>query len=43
LLAVNKFLNVFSYSGFWIMLTYCLAQFLIVKGIINHINTKKRT
>lgn len=42
LLAINKFLEPFSYAGFWIMLTYCLAQFLIVRGIINHINTKKR-
>ncbi len=41
LLAVNKFLNPFAYAGFWIMATYCLAQFLIVKGIINHLNTKK--
>lgn len=41
LLAVNKFLEPFALAGFWIMTTYCLAQFLIVKGIINHINTKK--
>lgn len=43
LLAVNKFLEPFAYAGFWIMTTYCLAQFLIVKGIINHINAKRET
>jgi uncharacterized membrane protein YhhN len=41
LLAVNKFLEPYAYAGFWIMSTYCFAQFLIVKGIIMHINAKK--
>ena len=36
LLAINKFYAPFSYAGFFIMLTYCLAQFLIVKGYIKN-------
>jgi uncharacterized membrane protein YhhN len=32
LLALNKFHKPFSQSGFFIMLTYCLAQYLIVMG-----------
>lgn len=36
LLALNKFYAPFSYAGFFIMLTYCLAQFLIVKGYIKN-------
>ncbi len=36
LLAVNKFLTPIPASGFWIMLTYCLAQFLLVKGFLAH-------
>ena len=34
LLAVNKFLHPFPSSGVLIMLTYCAAQFFIVKGSI---------
>ena len=34
LLAMNKFVEPFPQSGLSIMLTYTLAQFLIVKGII---------
>jgi uncharacterized membrane protein YhhN len=41
LLAVNKFLDPFSNSGFWIMSTYCLAQYLIVEGIIQHLKNEK--
>ncbi|MFM8914325.1 MAG: lysoplasmalogenase family protein, partial [Flammeovirgaceae bacterium] len=36
LLAINKFLNPLPLSGISIMLTYCLAQYLIVEGIIAH-------
>lgn len=36
ILAVNKFLDPISYSGFWIMSTYISAQFLIVKGLLKH-------
>jgi uncharacterized membrane protein YhhN len=36
LLAVNKFLEPVSYSGFWIMSTYISAQFLIVEGLLRH-------
>lgn len=34
LLAINKFYSPLAYAGFFIMLTYCLAQYLIVKGFI---------
>lgn len=34
LLAINQFTNLFSLAGFFIMLTYILAQFMIVKGIV---------
>ncbi len=34
LLAINKFTQPIDNSGFWIMLTYILAQFLIVRGLI---------
>jgi uncharacterized membrane protein YhhN len=32
LLAINKFHSSFPYSGIAVMFTYCLAQFLIVRG-----------
>jgi len=35
-LAINKFLEPVSHGTFWIMLTYGAAQFLIVKGLIEH-------
>lgn len=35
LLAINKFYMTFFQAGFFIMLTYCLAQFCLVKGFIN--------
>ena len=34
LLAVNKFYQPIPKAGIWIMLSYCSAQYLIVKGII---------
>ena len=34
LLAINKFYQPFAYAGILIMLTYCAAQFFIVKGFI---------
>lgn len=34
LLAVNKFYQPVAYAGVFIMLTYCLAQWLIVRGFI---------
>ena len=34
LLAVNKFYQPLAYAGVFIMLTYCLAQYLIVHGFI---------
>ncbi len=34
LLAINKFYQPFAYAGILIMLTYCAAQFLIIRGYI---------
>ena len=34
LLAFNKFYQPFSYAGIFIMLTYCAAQYFIVRGFI---------
>jgi uncharacterized membrane protein YhhN len=36
MLAINRFLHPFSTAGVWIMITYCLAQFLIVEGVLAH-------
>ncbi|QSE97704.1 lysoplasmalogenase [Fulvivirga lutea] len=36
LLAINKFMESFAYSGFWVMLTYSIAQYLIIEGVIRH-------
>lgn len=36
LLAINKFLQPVSSATFWIMLTYIVAQFLIVEGLIKN-------
>jgi uncharacterized membrane protein YhhN len=38
LLAVNKFYQPFAYAGVFIMLTYCMAQYFIVKGYIQQQN-----
>ena len=42
ILAVNKFVDAVPNAGFWIMSTYTLAQYLIVRGVIlkgvNHKN-----
>jgi uncharacterized membrane protein YhhN len=35
LLAINKFYQPFAYAGAFIMLTYCAAQFFIVKGFLS--------
>jgi uncharacterized membrane protein YhhN len=37
LLAINKFFKPVPAAGFWIMSTYILAQFLIVKGLVQHV------
>ena len=34
LLAINKFYQSFAYAGVFIMLTYCAAQYFIVRGYI---------
>jgi uncharacterized membrane protein YhhN len=36
MLAINRFLHPFSTAGTLIMITYCLAQFLIVEGVLAH-------
>jgi uncharacterized membrane protein YhhN len=36
LLAINKFLQLFSYSDFVVMFTYGIAQFLIIQGLLKH-------
>lgn len=36
LIAINKFLEPLSYAGFWVMITYISAQYLIVDGLIKH-------
>lgn len=36
LIAINKFLMPVPFSGFWIMITYLTAQYLIVKGLLKH-------
>ena len=39
LLAVNKFYQPFAYAGIFIMLTYCAAQYFIVRGYIEQDNS----
>ena len=39
-LAVNKFANPVPFAGFWIMSTYTLAQYLIVRGVV--FNAKRK-
>jgi uncharacterized membrane protein YhhN len=41
LLAINQFTNLFPLAGFFIMLTYILAQFMIVKGIVGFVKGLK--
>jgi uncharacterized membrane protein YhhN len=36
IIAINKFLSPISMAGFWIMLTYMTAQFLIIRGLLKH-------
>lgn len=38
MLAINKFLHPFSSAGVMVMLTYCVAQLLIVEGVLAHEN-----
>jgi uncharacterized membrane protein YhhN len=41
LLAVNKFIEPLPGASFWIMLTYCSAQYLIVRGLLLHPPARK--
>lgn len=43
LLAINKFRGGFSYAGILIMLTYCLAQYLLARGSARHLKTLPET
>lgn len=36
ILAVNKFLEPVAHAGFFVMSTYVLAQYLIVRGLLDH-------
>jgi uncharacterized membrane protein YhhN len=36
ILAINKFLDPIPMAGFWIMATYIPAQYLIVRGLVQH-------
>jgi uncharacterized membrane protein YhhN len=40
LLAINKFYSSFTNAGLYIMLTYAFAQYYIVKGIIQYLETE---
>jgi uncharacterized membrane protein YhhN len=40
ILAINKFLVHLNYPNLYIMATYCLAQYLIVSGIIKHADSE---
>lgn len=40
LLAINRFRIGFTGAGTWVMLTYCLAQFLLARGSIRHLQQK---
>lgn len=42
LIAINKFLEVLPMAGFWIMVTYIAAQYLIVTGLAKHQNSEDR-
>lgn len=41
LLAVNAFKSPIPYAGAGIMLTYCAAQYLLVVGVLRHVEDKK--
>lgn len=36
LIAINKFMVPVANSGFWVMLSYITAQYLIIEGLLNH-------
>ena len=41
MLAISRFESPFAYDRYWIMLTYILAQFLIVNGLVAHVRHYK--
>jgi uncharacterized membrane protein YhhN len=36
ILAINRFLDPVSHASGWVMLTYILAQYLIIRGLLSH-------
>ncbi len=38
MLAINTFVNEFVYAGFWVMLTYTSAQWMLVEGFAKHVD-----
>ena len=42
MIGYNKFVSQFSNSGFWIMLTYFIGQFMIVDGLIRHKSVEQK-
>jgi len=42
LLALNKFYQGFEGADFWVMLTYILAQYFIVTGMISYFSVPAR-
>ena len=42
LLALNKFYHGFEAADFWVMLTYILAQYFIVSGMISYFSAPAR-
>ena len=43
MIAVSRFEAPFWYDRYWIMLTYILAQFLIVNGLVAHIRVQNNS
>ena len=42
LIAINKFAVGIPKSGFWVMVTYILAQYLIMSGLLTQVNRNKK-
>ena len=41
MLAIDTFVNQFALAGFWVMLTYTTAQWMLVEGFARHLDTTK--
>lgn len=42
MLAIDTFVNHFAYAGFWVMLTYTTAQWMLVEGYARHLDATTR-